>query len=60
MTHQNCGNAPNLRDNGVAQVRLDGGPLGVIEARGAAGRPAPTLRPAPDQAVDQAEEEPER
>jgi 2-keto-4-pentenoate hydratase/2-oxohepta-3-ene-1,7-dioic acid hydratase in catechol pathway len=42
------------------EVRLDGGPLGAIEARVAAGRPAAALRPAPDQAVDHAREESER
>ena len=41
------------------RVRLDGGPLGAIEARVAAGRPPVALRPAPDQAADQ-EEDPER
>jgi 2-keto-4-pentenoate hydratase/2-oxohepta-3-ene-1,7-dioic acid hydratase in catechol pathway len=41
------------------RVRLDGGPLGTIEARVAAGRPPAALRPAPDQAADQ-EEDPER
>jgi 2-keto-4-pentenoate hydratase/2-oxohepta-3-ene-1,7-dioic acid hydratase in catechol pathway len=41
------------------RVRLDGGPLGAIEARVAAGRPSAPLRPAPGQAADQGED-PER